>query len=862
MLQGFNLPMPLQFYYKVAETAFEFANFYKDKFKNENNPYGTLDLHGSYIDFLETIHSIVDDTVTLKSRIIQQNNILTYDYLIKNTLKKKKIVEIIIYAPPCYLSEDFLKSLANKYKIQIMNSFLDENSYGNIENDIIIYHINMHNFRNINKLGQNQFIFVFGMNEEEINKGKEKFKENMKNPLFISYNTNKSLLPFIKCENNSEKLDELFNYYKTESIKFTSNLEKRFETQIKIYDNFDEKNISEYEKEIEETIKQIKENLKGINAEDIENETFFVDNGNLIGFESNSKEKNKLKASKYKNSQFIDLYEEHHNPYEPLKEKFLEYERKKIETQQMKAELSTKKSSNIKRIIILIPMTIPGNGKTFFINQLKSIIEKYGIHFQSISSDDIRRNVMDEMLYNNRRMTEKEAFEKSGKRANFLFEKELKQQFENVFYNNKILNAMIYIDKNHPPNAINRSTDPIRNFLKDNYNNRYQLDLQFVALIPDCINYFEFSSEVTAFIPFSLSYFIQCYLRVKHRNDHPTLNGDTKNLINIFGIFIQNFINVSLKENNIMMFQKLDKAIKLPFTDEIEDSMLPKDLVEAGKKFFSNIMRDKNNIINPSETSKYFEDLINQYYPKVNDFFPTKNLVSSTTEPIIAKLYNMDLKKNDLGKVNNFIYLGVLFKGEENYVKIRTKISDGLKILKDNLNIENDEIDNLINLIKIVKEFELPSNWKFPHKAHKNLWHSTLLFKGNKSINEIKNDKSYLQFKEGEINKVKFIGLVYIPNRTIVMIINFSNGIVSNNKYPHVTAFINQYPPKASNDVLEKILLNEDALEKYNNIIKENTNEGEFIKKYDIKINKENVDGYLILFEKSVEIEGIMHAFE
>ena len=222
----------------------------------------------------------------------------------------------------------------------------------------------------------------------------------------------------------------------------------------------------------------------------------------------------------------------------------------------------------------------------------------------------------------------------------------------------------------------------------------------------------------------------------------------------------------------------------------------------------------------------------------------------------------MDLKKNDLGKVNNFIYLGVLFKGEENYVKIRTKISDGLKILKDNLNIENDEIDNLINLIKIVKEFELPSNWKFPHKAHKNLWHSTLLFKGNKSINEIKNDKSYLQFKEGEINKVKFIGLVYIPNRTIVMIINFSNGIVSNNKYPHVTAFINQYPPKASNDVLEKILLNEDALEKYNNIIKENTNEGEFIKKYDMKINKENVVGYLILFEKSVEIEGIMHAFE
>ena len=55
----------------------------------------------------------------------------------------------------------------------------------------------------------------------------------------------------------------------------------------------------------------------------------------------------------------------------------------------MKVELSIKKASNIKRIIILIPMTIPGNGKTYFINQLKPIIEKYGINFQSISSDNI-----------------------------------------------------------------------------------------------------------------------------------------------------------------------------------------------------------------------------------------------------------------------------------------------------------------------------------------------------------------------------------------------------------------------------------------------------------------------------------------
>ena len=106
--------------------------------------------------------------------------------------------------------------------------------------------------------------------------------------------------------------------------------------------------------------------------------------------------------------------------------------------------------------------------------------------------------------------------------------------------------------------------------------------------------------------------------------------------------------------------------------------------------------------------------------------------------------------------------------------------------------------------------------------------------------------------------------LTGIDNKAPIIVPKKAIDIVSNNKYPHVTAFINQYPPKASNDVLEKILSNKHVLDKYNNIINENeimTN-GDYYFKYDMKINKENISGYLILFEKSVEIEGVMHAFE
>ena len=78
-------------------------------------------------------------------------------------------------------------------------------------------------------------------------------------------------------------------------------------------------------------------------------------------------------------------------------------------------------------------MTIPGNGKTFFIKQLKEIIEKYGIKFYSIGSDLIRRKIMDNIMRKNRNILEKEAFEKSGKPANFQFEKELVETFEEIY---------------------------------------------------------------------------------------------------------------------------------------------------------------------------------------------------------------------------------------------------------------------------------------------------------------------------------------------------------------------------------------------------------------------------------------------
>ena len=867
MLQGFNLPMPFQFYYKVAETAFEFANYYKDDFKNDNNKNGIYDLHGSYIDFIETIHSIVDDTVNLKSRIISQNNILTYDYLIRNALKQKKVTEIIIFAPPCYLSQSFLKDISTKFQVEILNTFIEENNYANIDKDIVIYHINMHNFRNIFKLPQNKFIFAFGLNHDEIAKSEKNLIKNMSNASFISYNKNKSLFPFIKVGDKDEDRKELFKYFENESTKYISSLENKFPEQIKIYDKFEEDKISEYLEEINNKINFIQEKIKNlnINEENIQKETFYVNTTNLIEDSHDKNNKKKIKHSKYYNSDIISLYEEHTNPYEELKEEFMKELENKMKIEKEKTELRTESGSNIKRIIVLIPMTIPGNGKTFFITQLRALIEKYKINFYSIGSDLIRRKVMDDMMRKNRRMTEKEAFEKSGRIAGFKFEEELIDVFNKIYKNKSIKNSIIYIDKNHPPNAINRSTEPIRKYLEKNVDTSFKLDLQYVALIPDCINNFTFGEKGNSFIPFSISYFIQCYLRVRHRDDHPTLNGDTKNLINIFGIFISNFINVSLTENNIITFQKLNRAIKLPFTDEIEEEALPKDLVEAGRQFFEELVINKN-CKEPTALSKKFERLINDYYPKGNEFYPTKNLVSSTTEPIIGKLYNIEIKKENLGKIEDFVYLGLLVKGKDNYIKVKENISKSLKTLKEKCKLDkSEEINELIKCIGEVNECELPEKWKYPHVAHKNSWHCTILFKGRTKLREISNTDEYKQFIQGEKVTIKLLGVVYVPKSSIVMIIKVDNNVKIKNEYPHITGFIKDFPPKYSNNIMENIMKNKEIKKIYDKLMsKDGKLDGKesLVFSDEIKIDGKSYNAYVNYLEEPIEIESIMNAFE
>ena len=59
---------------------------------------------------------------------------------------------------------------------------------------------------------------------------------------------------------------------------------------------------------------------------------------------------------------------------------------------------SNNNNGKAKHIIVLIPMTIPGNGKTYFIQQLEPMLQKYDIPFYFVSADEIRRDIMNNLV--------------------------------------------------------------------------------------------------------------------------------------------------------------------------------------------------------------------------------------------------------------------------------------------------------------------------------------------------------------------------------------------------------------------------------------------------------------------------------
>ncbi len=271
------------------------------------------------------------------------------------------------------------------------------------------------------------------------------------------------------------------------------------------------------------------------------------------------------------------------------------------------------------KIYFFICYALVCGGKSTFFEQIQSQTSteenknKYNI--KMVSSDQIRADLSHEMQKKNPEMTFKQCFDKLGKETAKQFDQQIKKAIESK-EENKI--NIILVDKNYPQ-GIDKF---LKLFCKDK-NSQY-----FVVFIPNISKPLEIEG---LWFPFSLNYFIQCYLRLKNRHGHEVLNGEDEQSKFVYISFLKLFQNFDFYKN-ICFDQNFASNVfiqKIDFTDESKDMEIDPETVQ----FFTKVMK-KIRAFDMEKIKKYNENDINTYFKGLDDKYDGKNFFEDTREKI------------------------------------------------------------------------------------------------------------------------------------------------------------------------------------------------------------------------------------
>ena len=281
------------------------------------------------------------------------------------------------------------------------------------------------------------------------------------------------------------------------------------------------------------------------------------------------------------------------------------------------------------KIYFFMSFSLVCGGKSTFYEEIKTQTgkenekEKYNIIL--VSSDKIREELSLKMQKDNPKMTFKQCFDKVGRDTAKEFDTQIKNAIDSA---DKDKINIILVDKNYPQG--------IKKFLEKFCTDKDSMF--FIVFIPNIkkpinINNIKF--------PFSLNYFIQCYLRLKNRHGHEVLNGEDESSKYVYISFLklfQNFdFNKRLKSSEEygknIFFQIID------FTDEKSEIQIETNT----EKFFNNVMR-KIKPFDEFSIKKYFGNDIDEYFKAIEEKYDGKNFFEDTRELIKNEIE--DLLKN------------------------------------------------------------------------------------------------------------------------------------------------------------------------------------------------------------------------
>ena len=271
------------------------------------------------------------------------------------------------------------------------------------------------------------------------------------------------------------------------------------------------------------------------------------------------------------------------------------------------------------KIYFFICYALVCGGKSTFFEQIQTQTNteenknKYNVKL--VSSDQIRADLSHEMQKKNPEMTFKQCFDQLAKQTAKEFDRQIQLAIDSK-EDNKI--NIILVDKNYPQ-GIDKF---LKLFCQD------QATQNFIVFIPNIAKPLEIGN---LWFPFSLNYFIQCYLRLKNRHGHEVLNGEDEQSKFVYISFLKLFkdfdfyTNISYDQNyaSNVFIQTID------FTDESKEMEIDPDT----QNFFENVIR-KIKPFDMEKIKKYNEKDINEYFKIVEDKYDGKNIFEDTREKI------------------------------------------------------------------------------------------------------------------------------------------------------------------------------------------------------------------------------------
>lgn len=215
-------------------------------------------------------------------------------------------------------------------------------------------------------------------------------------------------------------------------------------------------------------------------------------------------------------------------------------------------------------LVCIIPLGIPGAGKSTFYKNLKKVADKAGWTCTTVSSDNIRKDEMDNLMMK-QKLSKDAAFSKTAQTAGKAFYAELRRL---ILEAGKYYAHIIFVDKNHPPNGIKNTARQIQENLREG------TQLTTLYLIP------EGKEDTLPNYPFSANFFLQCFLRCKRREVHETLdNSDMTKLSSILFMFLKMYNGVEFNKDFLENYN-LDGYLKAPLTYENPKIVIPQNIVD------------------------------------------------------------------------------------------------------------------------------------------------------------------------------------------------------------------------------------------------------------------------------------------